>query len=678
MVSAPWPRSASGALLVATMVVFGTAVPVAQAASTSGWTIVSGATTVPGSSNFLFGTTCATAWDCWAAGVTIDNINSQHSQPTALLEHWDGTAWTVDPSAAPRGPKFSALWDVTCVNPSDCWAVGAQGTSGGGTPVPLFERWDGSNWSVVASPPAHGELFSVTCVSATDCWATGVNVTNDSNADPLDGFIDHWNGSSWTLAPTAPSGQAHDQFNSVTCSTASDCWAVGFAGPNALSDNFLPNIMPQVSGGQAFVEHWNGDDWSVVPAATAPAPEGTYLSSVTCTSASNCWAVGSVMGADGNPASTLVDRWDGSRWSTVPSADPSAAGQELTDVTCLGAADCWATGAASESSGNLLNSGTSPLIEAWNGSGWSVESSPDVTAFGYLNGVGCTRVGGCFAVGFALTSLGNNDTTFATLTEQLVLPQAGQQGLLLSGVDGGVFAFGNASFHGSLGALHLNAPIVGLAATPGGAGYWEVGADGGVFAFGNARFHGSLGAAHLNAPIVGMASTPDGAGYWLVAADGGIFAFGDASFHGSLGALHLNAPIVGMAATPDGNGYWLVAADGGVFSFGDADFDGSMGGTPMSQPIVGMAAAPDGSGYWLVAADGGVFTFGDAGFYGSLPGQGVVAPSPVDAIAATPDGQGYWLVGRDGAVSSYGDANFLGSLVGTGLSAPIVGATAGP
>ncbi len=91
-----------------------------------------------------------------------------------------------------------------------------------------------------------------------------------------------------------------------------------------------------------------------------------------------------------------------------------------------------------------------------------------------------------------------------------------------------------------------------------------------------------------------------------------------------------------------------------------------------------MAAAPDGSGYWLVAADGGVFTFGDAGFYGSLPGQGVVAPSPVDAIAASPDGQGYWLVGRDGAVYSYGDANFLGSLVGTGLSAPIVGATAGP
>ena len=95
------------------------------------------------------------------------------------------------------------------------------------------------------------------------------------------------------------------------------------------------------------------------------------------------------------------------------------------------------------------------------------------------------------------------------------------------------------------------------------------------------RFGGRL--LHLNQPIVGMAATPDGNGYWLVAADGGVFSFGAAGFHGSTGAIHLNQPIVGMAATPDGNGYWLVAADGGVFSFGDAGFHGSTGGHP-SQP----------------------------------------------------------------------------------------------
>jgi hypothetical protein len=52
---------------------------------------------------------------------------------------------------------------------------------------------------------------------------------------------------------------------------------------------------------------------------------------------------------------------------------------------------------------------------------------------------------------------------------------------------------------------------------------------------------------HLNAPIVGMAATPDGGGYWFVGTDGGIFSYGDAPFYGSTGATHLNAPIVGMS-----------------------------------------------------------------------------------------------------------------------------------
>jgi len=63
-----------------------------------------------------------------------------------------------------------------------------------------------------------------------------------------------------------------------------------------------------------------------------------------------------------------------------------------------------------------------------------------------------------------------------------------------------------------------------------------VASDGGIFTFGDARFYGSTGALHLNAPIVDVASTPDGDGYWLVASDGGIFSFGDARFYGSTGA----------------------------------------------------------------------------------------------------------------------------------------------
>ena len=138
----------------------------------------------------------------------------------------------------------------------------------------------------------------------------------------------------------------------------------------------------------------------------------------------------------------------------------------------------------------------------------------------------------------------------------------------------------------------LAQPVVGMAATPDGGGYWLVASDGGVFAFGDAGFHGSTGDIHLAQPVVGMAATPDGGGYWLVASDGGVFAFGDAGFHGSTGDIHLAQPVVGMAATPDGGGYWLVASDGGVFAFGGryGGFDGSMGGIALAKPMVGIGA----------------------------------------------------------------------------------------
>ncbi len=226
--------------------------------------------------------------------------------------------------------------------------------------------------------------------------------------------------------------------------------------------------------------------------------------------------------------------------------------------------------------------------------------------------------------------------------------------------DGGLFAFGDAAFHGSMGGRPLNRPVVGMAPTPDGRGYWEVASDGGIFAFGDAGFYGSTGNLVLNKPIVGMAATPDGRGYWLVAADGGIFAFGDAHFYGSTGNLVLDKPVVGMASTSNGRGYWLVAADGGLFAFGDARFNGSMGGRPLNQSVVGMTANPNGSGYWEVAGDGGIFSFGDAPFYGST--GNIVLDQPVVGMSATHDGHGYWFVAADGGMFSFGDAHFYGSM----------------
>jgi hypothetical protein len=167
-------------------------------------------------------------------------------------------------------------------------------------------------------------------------------------------------------------------------------------------------------------------------------------------------------------------------------------------------------------------------------------------------------------------------------------PAPPKAGYWLVAADGGIFAFGKATFHGSTGNLRLVQPIAGMATTPGGNGYWLVARDGGIFAFGDAKFQGSTGNLKLAQPIVGMAATSTGGGYVLVAADGGIFAFGDAKFHGSTGNQRLNQPIVDMTPTPSGLGYWMTASDGGIFNFGDASFEGSAGALKLTSPIVGM------------------------------------------------------------------------------------------
>jgi len=227
-----------------------------------------------------------------------------------------------------------------------------------------------------------------------------------------------------------------------------------------------------------------------------------------------------------------------------------------------------------------------------------------------------------------------------------------------------------AEFFGSRGGQPLNSPIVGMAATSNGGGYWLVAADGGIFGYGNAGFFGSRGGQPLNSPIVDMAATPDNGGYWLVARDGGIFGYGNAGFFGSRGGQPLNSPIVGMAATPTGNGYWLVAADGGVFTYGDAGFFGATGHLDLNAPIVGMAARPQGDGYWLVASDGGIFAFGNAPFLGSRGGQPLARP--IIGMAANAAGDGYWLTASDGGIFAY-NAPFYGSTGGRPLNAPIVG-----
>ena len=210
------------------------------------------------------------------------------------------------------------------------------------------------------------------------------------------------------------------------------------------------------------------------------------------------------------------------------------------------------------------------------------------------------------------------------------------------------------------------------------AGYRLAAADGGVFSFGSSTFHGSAGGLPLNAPVVGVAATPSNRGYWLAAADGGVFAYGDARFLGSLGGRRLNAPVVGITPSPTGQGYWLAAADGGVFAYGDARFLGSTAGVPLNAPVVGITATGTGAGYWMVGADGGVFGHGDARYHGRevydpvppypipipVSAANVTGPPPrqtqlATGITAAHSGAGYWISSYYGTLAGFGDVGTL-------------------
>jgi hypothetical protein len=157
----------------------------------------------------------------------------------------------------------------------------------------------------------------------------------------------------------------------------------------------------------------------------------------------------------------------------------------------------------------------------------------------------------------------------------------------------------------------------------------------------------------LNKPVVGLASTGDGNGYWLVASDGGVFTFGDAPFFGSTGNIVLNKPVVGLTATSDNGGYRMVASDGGIFDFGDASFYGAGTGGSLSAPVVGMAARP--GGYWIAygATDPATTVLGQEEV---LAGLGYLplswSPGGFQWLWSPPPTlQALWAPGQDGVIA---------------------------
>jgi hypothetical protein len=261
------------------------------AATGAAWSIVSSPNTSATQDNYLNDVTCTSASDCWAVGSYYNG-----SVGRTLIEHWNGTTWSIVTSPNTSATQGNGLSGVTCSSASDCWAVGLYNISSVDVDQTLIEHWNGTAWSIVTSPntsTGHSHhLLGVTCTSPSDCWAVGDYFTGTIENHPaIHTLIERWNGTAWSIV-TSPTTTLFAHLREVTCASASDCWAVGDDSNHTLT------------------EHWNGTAWSIVTSPNAIGPN--YLNGVTCASASDCWAVG--YSFTGGAFQTLIERYSSIGW----------------------------------------------------------------------------------------------------------------------------------------------------------------------------------------------------------------------------------------------------------------------------------------------------------------------------------------------------------------------------
>ena len=392
------------------------------------WTIVSSpsAGIVPN----LTSVVAISANDVWAVGWTGGN-----SGPVTLIEHWNGSTWSVVPSPNPSATS-NHLYGVTAVATNNVWAVGDFNATGGSQRT-LFLRWNGTAWVQVPGDntgPNGVQFFvrAVGAISASDIWAVG------DNSHTLG---EHWNGSSWSIVSTPNEGVGDNILNGVSGGASNDVWEVGYYAfgtwkqtliehwngikwsivPSPNTNNRLNELngavaispsnawaVGRASSGNALDQttltlHWDGTSWQIVP-SPSPGTQGlNVLYAVAANTANDVWAAGSFTNT-GEFAQTLVIHWDGTSWSVIPSANVPGDNNELYGVVALGPDNVWAVGYHGNAAFGFLT-----LIEHWNGSTWSIVSSPSPFSDDILRAVSATGATDIWSVGRS-----RNPSTFRT------------------------------------------------------------------------------------------------------------------------------------------------------------------------------------------------------------------------------------------------------------------------
>jgi hypothetical protein len=323
------------------------------------------------SSSSLSGLSCYGASSCMAVGLGA-------SFATA---YFGGTTWTE--LAPPKPPEIttSQLRDASCLaEGGTCTAVGVY-TQGEVEKPYATRRVESGTWTLYGSLPIplkSAVLNDVSCTTVNACTAVG-DYKNESSVSQA--YALRWNGTSWvSQAPGTLEGASKSILTSVSCASSTFCIAVGYS--------FVP------SKEIPLVERWDGTTWS---AQTITLPEGATegkLFGVSCTSTTNCMAVGRFNEFSGGH--TIATQWNGTSWNTLASPRPAfSLGSHFEDVSCTSSTSCVAVGAY------FVAGGSKTLAANWNGSGWILDSAPSPgTGQNFLFAVSCLSSTSCRGVGF--------------------------------------------------------------------------------------------------------------------------------------------------------------------------------------------------------------------------------------------------------------------------------------
>ncbi|MCW2910741.1 MAG: hypothetical protein JWL68_5530, partial [Actinomycetia bacterium] len=317
----------------------------------------------------LDGVSCTGRSQCTATG-TVTTRTGKNLKP--LAERWNGTSWTVQTTPTTNtGGWLGGTLDggVSCTSSTACMAAGYSYSNSFARM--LGEGWNGHTWTIQpdSKPATGGQPFGISCRWAKDCTAVGQRLTGMTLAE-------HWNGRQWSAQTTKHLGL----LQGVSCPATGNCTAVG-------SNN----------AGKALAAHWNGKSWS--DQSVASPQQLSLLGNVSCTAVKDCVAVGTAGTMSGSALSLapLAEQWTGGSWTVLSPANPAPAGgiSELNSVSCTSATNCVAVG------DYMDQAGTSDVTvaEQWNGTTWTVLTTPSPATFSALLSVSCPSAAHCVAVG---------------------------------------------------------------------------------------------------------------------------------------------------------------------------------------------------------------------------------------------------------------------------------------